>query len=136
MIPHAPKVIVIDFDGTLCEFDFPRIGPAIDGAKEALQKFRELGYYIIIYSCRTSKWLSEQYEECDTIPVMERQRVKDMVDWLILNEIPFDCIDDGSKGKPAAEIYLDDKAYRVDHNWNYISKLIEYITVEDSQIDF
>ena len=136
MIPPITKTICVDFDNTLCQSDYPNAGPVMVGAKEALQRFKELGYYIIIWSCRTGKWRLDLYPSIPDVSIMDRPQVKAMIDWLVLNDIPFDEIDDGSRGKPLADFYVDEKAITFQNNWNYISKLIEYMTVEDSQIDF
>jgi hypothetical protein len=40
-----------------------------------------------------------------------------MIAFLDANDIPYDEIDDGSKGKPGALYYIDDKAIRFEDNW-------------------
>lgn len=109
--------IAIDFDGTLCEFQYPGIGPPKRYAREALEVFRNLGYRILIYSCRTSHRYYEIFGGDPSQPTMERERVKEMVSWLNEHKIPFDEIDDGSKGKPMADYYIDDKGIRFENNW-------------------
>ncbi len=50
------KVIAVDFDGTLFEYDgwidSNHYGEPIDGAKEAIEALREKGFKIIIFTTR------------------------------------------------------------------------------------
>lgn len=114
---QPPKRIAVDFDGTLCEQQFPGIGNPRDGAREALAAFRRMGYKVVIWSCRACHWDYDVYGGDPSQPVLERQVVKDMVAWLDEQGIEYDEIDDGSKGKPSAEYYIDDKAIHFDDNW-------------------
>ena len=62
--------VIIDLDGTICseEKQFSRsLAKIKDGAKESLEKLRDKGYKIIIYSARTwaeyemtENWLKEK----------------------------------------------------------------------------
>jgi hypothetical protein len=115
-------VIAIDFDDTLCVSKFPDIGEPKLGAREALVRFRELGYLILIYSCRSCHWHYDIYGG-HGVPVMERPTVVAMRDWLYLHGIPYDEIDDGSRGKPLG-IIIDDKAIEFKNNWAAIAERI------------
>lgn len=123
-MPLQPT-IAVDFDGTIVDFRFPAVGDIKSGVVEALQRFRDLGYHILIYSCRTSKWHSELFAEDDGQPVMERPTVKSMMHYLDWHGVPYDEVDDGSKGKPLADFYIDDKGVRFENNWPEIVKFVE-----------
>lgn len=116
----VPKTIVIDFDGTICDFAYPSIGAIKPGVKEALSLFRWLGYHIVISSCRTCKHHPDVFS-CQGKYGKEHI---EMVDWLDANEVPYDEIDDGTKGKPVADFYIDDKGVRFDNNWSEIATFI------------
>lgn len=118
----APRTICVDFDGTICDFAFPGIGPPKQGVAAALSTFRALGYRILIYSCRSCSWYPEIF---GAEPVPERARVKEMVAYLDAHGIPYDEIDDGAKGKPLADFYIDDKGIRFENNWASIVQFIE-----------
>src|ERR1035437_2446816 len=81
------KIFAVDFDGTLCNHEFPGIGAPKDGAKEALKRFRELGFYIIIWTCRTCHFNYETFGGDPTTHTFERQSVKGMIAWLAANGI-------------------------------------------------
>ena len=52
-------ILAIDFDGTIVADEFPHIGEMRAGAKEAINKLHDEGYYIIIWTCRTHARLQE-----------------------------------------------------------------------------
>lgn len=117
MSVQVPKRIAIDFDNTISAGVFPACGPLKPGAREALSIFKMLGYDIIIWSCRTCHWDYDVYGGDRNQPTLERERVRDMIAFLDENDIPYDEVDDGSKGKPGADYYIDDKAIRFEDNW-------------------
>ena len=45
-------VIAIDFDNTIFVEEYPFVGDLIDGAKETINKYYNLGHTIIIWTCR------------------------------------------------------------------------------------
>src|SRR5436190_20707556 len=47
-------IIVVDLDGTICEHRYPDFGEPIAGAKEALQRLKADGFWIVIHTVRTS----------------------------------------------------------------------------------
>lgn len=122
---NMQKTIAVDFDDTICDSLFPDCGEPKKGVKEALQKFRELGFLILIHTCRTCHWHYNIFGGSRDIPTMERPAVVNMKEWLYKHQIPFDDIDDGSKGKPLADYYCDDKAIRFENNWDEIVKFVE-----------
>lgn len=51
-----PEVIIaIDFDGTICEVSYPKVGDERVGAKEYINKLYEEGYGIVINTCRSQR---------------------------------------------------------------------------------
>ncbi len=41
------KLIAVDFDGTIVEHEWPRIGPPMPGAFETLRDLQDAGYGLI-----------------------------------------------------------------------------------------
>jgi hypothetical protein len=113
-----PKVVVIDFDGTLCRDEFPNEGSPEPNVREALLKMKELGYVIKIHSCRTATyWGSRKERLCHFILIQE---------FMKRNQLPYDeIITSESMDKPVAEFYIDDKAIRYTGNWLDVVKQIE-----------
>lgn len=46
-------IIAVDFDGTIVEHDFPRIGRSVPGAIEWLKIFQSAGARLILYTMRS-----------------------------------------------------------------------------------
>jgi hypothetical protein len=87
-----------------------------------------MGYFILIHSCRTGSWLTDVFGDDTSIQPMQRKTVQEMKAWLDQHEIPYDAIDDGSKGKPPAAFYIDDKAISFGDNWSDIAEYIARLT--------
>lgn len=124
--------IAVDFDNTLCDSKYPECGPIHTGAKEAMFMFKSMGFRIIIWSCRTSNWNCDIFKVDQKLPTLKRPTVIRMAAWLHARNIPYDEIDDGSRGKPWADYYIDDKGIRFDNNWNEILQFITRRTLNAS----
>lgn len=125
------KTVCVDFDQTICKSEYPGLGPLIPGAKEALLLLRALGFHIIISSCRSCSWNWDiYYENTPFKHAKDRQVFQDMVRFLDENEIPYDEIDDGTKGKVSAMYYIDDKGVRFQNNWDEIAFLIHQADIK------
>lgn len=126
------KTICVDFDGVICQSAYPGLGPLIEGAKEALTMFKALGFQIIISSCRSCAWNWDQYYAGQPfVYAVDRNVHKDMVRFLEENAIPFDVIDDGTKGKVSADYYIDDKGIRFTNNWPELAFLIHQAEIQE-----
>jgi hypothetical protein len=109
-------IIAIDFDGTLHRGkDWPETGAPAPGAVEAMQRLKEDGHYLIVWTCREG-----QYEA-------------DMVNWLIKHKIPFDCVNEHAPGvevfgyesrKVFADVYIDDHNLGGLPSWREIYDII------------
>ncbi len=102
------EVIAVDFDGTLCENEFPKIGaPNLELIKYLRDKQRK-GARLILWTCR-----------CD-------EQLADAVDWCVNKHgLVFDVVNDNLPGmisafggsnprKVYADIYIDD---RMSNEW-------------------
>lgn len=131
-------VIAIDFDGTIVEHKFPEIGRLLPDAKRVINKWYDLGYKILIWTCRNN-------HEPDH-PEWKHATVGDVRDFLIKNGIRFTGINQQhpdhffylESRKIFAHVYIDDRnlggfpgwkiaermvaKYFVDWNWStYVS---------------
>src|SRR5512136_451774 len=111
------KVIAVDVDGTLCEYDGWK-GPAYIGKPfpkvvEVLKKLKERGWLIVIWTTR----------KADSVLRRHLQKY----------DVPFDYINKNPKGprlgspKLFADIYWDDRAYRFcgEHEIGQIDTFVE-----------
>ena len=96
-----PRIIAVDFDGTLCEGKFPDIGAPILPVIEYVKRLRAAGNIVILWTCRTG------------------QNLADAVTWCKQQGLTFDYINEnvkqnveqygGDTRKIFADVYIDDK---------------------------
>jgi len=115
--PHR-GVVVVDLDGTICEHRYPAFGAPIAGAKEALQRLKAAGFWIVIHTVRTSSAFQAPglYEPDVNSP-------EAVGAFLQSHEIPYDEI--WMHDKPLAIAYIDDRNLRLvgdrsESNWHEI----------------
>lgn len=121
MADKIQPTLGVDFDGTICDFEYPNIGKPKEGVKEALALLRAVGYRIVIWTCRTCSYHFDIFGGDPKQPTMERPNVIAMRDYLKVHDIPYDEIDDGSRGKLHADYYIDDKGIAFQNNWEQIA---------------
>ncbi len=101
-------VIAVDFDGTLCEYAFPKIGnqsPEQVELIDLLIKFRQNGHKLILW---TNRGDNEQYKS-----------LTEAIEWCKQKGLEFDAVNEnlpnqkklsGYSPKIMADYYIDDKA--------------------------
>jgi len=106
--------ICIDLDGVICQLKkegqtYDQLEP-VPGAIEKLKQLKEAGHYIIIQTARHMK-------TCEgNIGRVQARIGAPTLNWLEKNKVPYDEI---YFGKPWAQIYIDDNAYRFE-TWDSI----------------
>lgn len=106
--------ICIDLDGVICQLrkkneTYDVLLP-VEGAIDKIKTLKKEGHYIIIYTARRMK--THKANSARVVADIG----KTTLDWLARYEIPFDEI---MFGKPWADIYIDDNAFRF-KSWNVI----------------
>ena len=101
MRPQRPRVIAVDFDGTICKNAWPDIGEPNTELIETLIAWRKLGTQIILWTRREGDYLQQA------------------VDWCKEHGLEFDAVNDNTKAqkqyfgnnprKVGADYYIDDK---------------------------
>ena len=99
--------IVIDLDGTICSLkeshqQYHELKP-LPGAIEKLREMKTAGHYLIIQTARNMAT-----QQSNLGKVMQNIG-KVTLDWLAQYEVPYDEI---YFGKPNAQLYIDDRAFR------------------------
>lgn len=64
------KIIAIDFDGTLCENKYPKIGRAKWDVIERIKNERKNGTQVILWTCRGGKELDDAVSWCNQNGIM------------------------------------------------------------------
>lgn len=108
--------IVVDLDGTICPIKkegqtYADLLP-LDGAVDKLKTLRKQGHYIIIQTARNMA-------TCDSNMGKVMKNVGLItLEWLKRYDVEYDEI---FFGKPNAELYIDDRAFRFD-NWEGVTE--------------
>ncbi|ADC64719.1 Haloacid dehalogenase domain protein hydrolase type 3 [Ferroglobus placidus DSM 10642] len=109
-----PKTIAIDLDGTILEYDgwkgHSHFGKPLPGAREALQKLKEEGFVIIIWTTRGDREKVARYLKEQGIP------------FDYINENPYQPPD--SSNKIYADYYVDDRAVEFKGDWQEVLKKV------------
>ena len=98
------KIIAVDFDGTLCENNYPGIGEPNTKLINNLKTAKENGDKIILWTCR------------------ENEKLDDAIKWCKEKGLIFDAVNEnlqesiksfnGNSRKVFANIYIDDRSYK------------------------
>lgn len=111
------KVLAIDFDLTICMSAYPELGEERKGAKKYINKLYNLGYGIVINTCRTQeaegmavKWLEDNAIGYDYINCNFPYKIK---------YFGMDC------RKISADYYIDDKCIAGLPSWKKIYKILK-----------
>lgn len=111
----SDKIAVIDFDGTLCKFAFPDVGPIEPDVRTALEALKDAGYKIKIHSCRTATYWDNEDARRGHIQLIQA--------FMKEHKLPYDeLIMSITMDKPIADVYIDDRAIRYENNWFDIAK--------------
>jgi len=94
------KVIAVDFDGTVVEHDYPRIGKEMMFAFATLKELNKKGHKLILWTIRTGPLLDEAVEYCK----------KNGVEFYAVNRnYPEEEFSDNISRKLNADVFIDDR---------------------------
>ena len=92
--------IAVDFDGTIVEHEYPKIGKEKLFAFKTLKELEKKGARLILWTFRTGKELEEAIEYC---------RNNGIEFYAINRNYPEEVMDETVSRKIDADLYLDDK---------------------------
>jgi len=100
-------IIAIDFDGTIVDHEFPKIGKLKPNARKVINRLFDEGHDIVIWTCRTSQDFFEGKHEPTLLHVYR---------FLLREGIHFTTINHNSPRaafqatpKVYADVYIDDR---------------------------
>ncbi len=107
--------ICIDLDGVICQLKkgdekYEELMP-VEGAVSKIQSLKDAGNYIIIYTARRMKTHKAN------VAKVTADIGKITLDWLETHNVPYNEV---MFGKPWADIYIDDNAFRFS-NWKEVA---------------
>lgn len=98
-----PKIVAVDFDGTLVEDKYPAIGRANDTIVSVVKKLQAQGVEVILWSCRDGKNLNAAVQFCRDELGIEFAAVNQ-------NHPAVQKLFSNDTRKVYADLYIDDKA--------------------------
>src|ERR1700741_5262579 len=99
-INAGSMVIAVDFDGTIVEHDYPRIGKEMLFAFATLKELNKKGHKLILWTIRTGELLDEAVEYCK----------KNGVEFYAVNKnYPEEELSEKISRKLNADIFIDDR---------------------------
>jgi hypothetical protein len=123
--PQHTPIIAIDFDGTIVDHEFPRIGKLLPGAKEVINEWYDKGYFILIWTCRNN--YEPDHPEWDQAPIGA------VTKFLEKNGVKFHGINQQQPGlgfylesrKIFANVYIDDRNLGGFPGWSIAHAMVE-----------
>jgi len=118
------KRIIVDLDGTILERTWPKLGDYMPGAVEALKRFNDAGFQVVVHSCRLSPLMPDHATKRD--PAVVRSAVNEVRAKLDDAGLTFVDIYTGC-GKPSGIAYIDDRAERYagrPGSWDKVAKKV------------
>jgi len=107
--------IAVDFDGTIVEHDYPKIGKERLFAFRTLKELEKQGASLILWTFRTGKELEEAVEYC---------RNNGIEFYAINRNYPEEVIDETVSRKIDADIYIDDKNLGGFPGWSEVWQIL------------
>lgn len=107
--------IAVDFDGTIVEHKFPKIGKKIPFAFETLKALQNAGHLIILWTYRSGKMLDEAIAFC---------KENGFEFYAVNKNFPEEVFDNSISRKILADIYIDDRNFGEFPSWGVIGQQI------------
>lgn len=107
--------ICIDIDGTICELknyigSYDKVLP-LPGVRAFIKKMRRDGHTVILYTARHMKTCH------GNVGMVVALQAETLFAWLRKYEIEYDEV---CFGKPHADVYIDDNAFKFNGNWSEV----------------
>ena len=106
-----PLTIAVDFDGTIVEHQYPKIGNELPFAFETLRALQKKGHKLILWTYRSEIELDEAVEFC---------REKGLEFYAVNKNYPEEKMNDKISRKILADLYIDDRNYGGMPEWTDI----------------
>ena len=110
-------IIAVDFDGTIVEDKYPEIGAFRPGAVETLKKLKKEGYALVLWTCRTGKYLAQAVNVCASAGIRF-----DAINCNLRSEVV--RYNGSDPRKVGASLYIDDRAIFDLPDWSELYEII------------
>jgi len=103
--------IAVDFDGTIVEHQYPKIGKEVPFAIQTLKQLYQDGHELILWTYRAGQELQEAVDYCTQ---------NGITFYAINKSYPEEVFDDQVSRKIIADMYIDDRNYGGMPDWGEI----------------
>lgn len=100
--PLFPKILAVDFDGTIVEDQFPLLGEPSWIVIDTIKEYQKAGWKVILWTCRTDAQLKEAVDFCEG-------KLDLHFDAINQNLPEVQAYYGGDTRKVFADLYLDDR---------------------------
>ncbi|MCG1037526.1 BT0820 family HAD-type phosphatase [Polaribacter sargassicola] len=115
MLPKNPLIIAVDFDGTIVEDAYPKIGNEMIFAFDTLKRLQSQGHRLILWTYRSGKKLQEAVDFCK----------ENGIEFYAINKnFPEEEYDEKYSRKIHADLFIDDRNVGGFLGWTAIHKAI------------
>lgn len=115
MLPNNHLIIAIDFDGTIVEDAYPKIGEPMIFAFETIKKLQAEGHRLILWTYRSGRKLQEAVDFCE----------KNGIEFYAVNKnYPEEEFDGKISRKIHADLFIDDRNINGFPGWTHVYKTI------------
>ncbi len=115
IIPQNTKTIAIDFDGTIVEDKYPKIGKPMMFAFETMELLQKDGHRLILWTYRHGAELDEAVDFC---------RKKNIEFYAVNKSFPEETFSESTRRKLNADIFIDDRNVGGFLGWGQIYQLL------------
>ena len=116
---ECSKIVLVDYDGTLCHFNYPAMGMPLPGARTFMKSLMARGLKPVIWSSRMSSDVNTEEERATSI--------RRIANWAETHRIPYHSIDTGNSGKRHCLAYVDDRGAQYTGSYEKVLRRIDYI---------
>jgi hydroxymethylpyrimidine pyrophosphatase-like HAD family hydrolase len=121
MLPNNHLITAVDFDGTIVEDAYPKIGKPMIFAFETLLKLQKEGHRIILWTYRNGRALREAVKFCE----------ENGIEFYAINKsYPEEELDGKISRKIHADLFIDDRNAGGFIGWTEVYKLVFNYTPE------
>lgn len=112
---HDKLIIAVDFDGTIVEDAFPKVGKARIFAFETLKRLQEDGHRLILWTYRSGVKLEEAVAFCEE---------NGIVFYAVNKSFPEEQYDDTKSRKIYSDLFIDDRNIGGVLGWGEVYQMI------------
>lgn len=121
-------IIAVDFDGTIVEHAYPKIGKEIPFAIDVLKRFQQEEFHqLILWTVREGSLLDEAVEFC---------RARGLEFYAVNSNYPAETpSDELSPRKLAADLFIDDRNLGGLPDWGVVYRMVKYGETQEEASD-